>query len=331
MNPQSILREYLNTRRDELSNATLRAHEYRLTHFVRWCEAYGIEDLGDLDQHDLAEFREWRRQDGNLNRVSLHTQLSTLRVFLQYCEASDIVEDGLFEKLDIPTLRPEEEARRSLISAERMDRILEYLEEFEYASPDHALMLLLWETGMRVGAVRSIDIDDFDFRQELVEVLHRPQGGTSLKLGKNGERILPISSDACSVIQDYIVHRRTPITDAHGREPLLVFGGDRPATSTLRQHVHRNTQPCLYKNQCPHDCSIATCEAKGLGTPNSCPSSRPPHDIRRGAITNWLSQDVPRQIVTERMNVNDDALDTHYDMRDELVTTEQQRRYLDKV
>ena len=43
------------------------------------------------------------------------------------------------------------------------------------------------------------------------------------------------------------------------------------------------------------------------------------------------SKDVSRQIVTDRLNVNDDGLARHYDMRDESVTTEQQRRYLDRI
>ncbi|MFC7059185.1 hypothetical protein [Halovenus salina] len=56
-----------------------------------------------------------------------------------------------------------------------------------------------------------------------------------------------------------------------------------------------------------------------------------PHAIRRGSITHFLSQDVPVEIVGDRMNVSRDVLDKHYDKRSEEVKLEQRRGYLDNV
>lgn len=329
--PAKVLEKYLTHRSGEVSEATLNAHQYRLQHFVRWCEDLGIGSTLKLDATDLETFREWRREDGNLNRVSLHTQLSTLRVFLQFCEEYDVVAPGLFDKLDIPVLDGDEESRRQIISADRMDQILAYLNRFEYASADHVIMALLWETGIRIGALQSIDVDDINTDKKEVSLQHRPQGGTSLKLGLGGERVLPLSESTCRVISDYLRTRRLPLVDQHDREPFILFTENRPAKSTIRQHVHRNTQPCLLQNDCPHGRIMLECDSRGFGLPNSCPSSHPPHDIRRGAITHWLSENVPRQIVMDRMNVHSDALDKHYDMRDSQVKRRQQRRYLDNV
>ena len=73
------------------------------------------------------------------------------------------------------------------------------------------------------------------------------------------------------------------------------------------------------------------CDSRGYDVPNRCPSSHPPHDIRRGAITHWLNKDVPRQLVMDRMNIHSDALDKHYDMPDWLMKKQQQRSHFDEV
>ena len=50
---------------------------------------------------------------------------------------------------------------------------------------------------------------------------------------------------------------------------------------------------------------------------STCLSSVSPHAIRRGSITHHLSEDVPEKVVSDRMNVNLDVLEKHYDRRTE--------------
>lgn len=52
-----------------------------------------------------------------------------------------------------------------------------------------------------------------------------------------------------------------------------------------------------------------------------------PQSIRRGSITNHLSEDVPEKVVSDRMNVGQEVLDK----RSEEVKVEQRREYLDSV
>jgi len=61
------------------------------------------------------------------------------------------------------------------------------------------------------------------------------------------------------------------------------------------------------------------------------PSSVSPHAIRRRSITQHLSKDVPEKVVSDRMNVSLDVLETQYDRRGEREKADQRRDYLDEV
>jgi len=91
--------------------------------------------------------------------------------------------------------------------------------------------------------------------------------------------------------------------------------------TTIRRLVYRVTAPCFRNDRCPGCVDGA----------NKCSEAVSPYSIRRGSITHFLSQDVPVEIVGDRMDVSRDVLDKHYDRRSEGVKLEQRRGYLDKI
>lgn len=149
--------------------------------------------------------------------------MDTIRVFLEWCESIDAVQQGLFKKVKSPDIPDGENARSTSLDEEHADAILEYLETYEYASVEHVTWLILVETGIRMGGAHSLDIDDYhpDGETPHLQLIHRPDTGTSLKNGQGGERPVGITGNACCVIDDYLANRRPSVTDTHGREPLL--------------------------------------------------------------------------------------------------------------
>ena len=103
--PDEALKLYLRERSTEVTENTLQSHEYRLNHFVRWCnEVAEIENVNNLTGRDLHRYKLWRQEDGDLNQVSLKSQMDTLRVFLRFCASIDAVEPDLHSKVMSPTL-----------------------------------------------------------------------------------------------------------------------------------------------------------------------------------------------------------------------------------
>jgi site-specific recombinase XerD len=329
LSPEKAVEMYLNHRRGELADETFQSHGYRLERFVEWCDENEIRSMTDVTGRDLHAYHVARREEG-LKPISLQGQLSTLRVFLGFCASIDAVPQGLRSKIMLPTVSSDGKAREPLLDHARAEEILEYLGRYRYASREHLSIEILWRTGIRSGGLRALDLEDYDPDDLWLRLKHRPDEGTPLKNGTDGERYVAIDGSLANTIDDYVEGPRRETRDEFERRPLLTTTHGRPTTSTLRDVVYRWTRPCVLSGSpCPHDRDPETCEAKvDPYAASKCPPSRSPHDVRSGAITAHLLDDVPVEILSDRMDVSQDVLDRHYDRRTEREKMDQRRRYL---
>jgi site-specific recombinase XerD len=331
MSPSKAVSQYLTQRERGAAEATVRSHQSRLKFFEKWCDYEGIDNLNELTGRDLHTYRLWRRDDGDLSRASEKTQMDTLRVFIRWCESIEAVREDLSQAVQSPTLT-KDDARNGYIPTDRAEAILSHLEQYDYASNLHCYAVLLWHCGFRVGATRALDLDDVDQEEKYIDLTHRPDTGTPIKGGKDGERYVAINDDAAQVIRDYIEMNRKDAQDVYKREPLITTRYGRPHIETLRKRSYGLTRPCEIGKACPHGKSPDKCDAaRDQSKAYECPSSKSPHPWRRGAITHWLSKDVPAEIVSDRFSVGVDVIDKHYDERSKFGKMEQRRDYLDEL
>jgi len=330
--PGRAVELYLKDKARECQQATVRSHRSRLGFFVDWCDEQGIENLNDLTARDLHEFRVWRRED--LNVTSEKTQMDTLRVFIEWCESIDAVQHRLFKKIKSPVIPDGGNVRETTLTTDRANEILDHLEKYEYATVEHVTWLVLVETGMRMGGAHGLDVDDYRREDEHphLQLFHRPDTNTPLKNGRNGERPVSISSDACTIIDDYLENRRPDVTEDHGREPLLASPQGRITKSTIRKYVYKWSRPCAVGAGCPHDRDPDECDAANdLDQMSKCPSSVTPHPIRRGYITRLLNAGVSVEVVSDRCNVSPVVIDEHYDVRSEDEKMQQRQKALNEA
>jgi site-specific recombinase XerD len=322
IDPARAVELYLERREDDASDSTLQAHEYRLKHFIRWCEKEDITNLNELSGRRLYEYRIWRKEDGNLNPTSIRTQLSTLRAFIKFCESIEAVDDNLHEDIALPALKDGEGVRDVMLESDRAKKIRSHLRRFEYASARHVVFDLLWTTGMRTGALHSLDVGDVKAEKQALKIRHRPDTGTSLKNGNRGERMVAVKERTLELLQDWISYNRPDSTDEYGRAPLIATDSGRMAKGSIRKSIYRVTRPCAINGEC--------CGEKGE-FPSKCEASHSPHALRRGSITFHLKEDVPKQVVSDRTNVSPDVLDEHYNEMTHEEQMEQRREYLDNL
>jgi len=330
LTPEEGISRFIDHREPSVRESTIRNAKTRLRFFQEWCDEYGIDNLNDLTGRDLAEFVSWRRPE--VAAITLQKQLSTIRVFLRWCADIEAVHDGLAEKVHSPELPDGSEARDIHLSKERAERILNYLREYRYGSRDHVMLMLLWRTAMRRGALLSLDVDDLRPDEHAIVLEHRPDQGTKLKNGEDGNRWVYLGPRWYQPVDDYLDNPdRHDVTDDHGRRPLITSEYGRPTGDTVYKWMNKLTQPCVV-GECPHDRDPQECEYHTGGEAASkCPSARSPHAIRRGSITHHLNDDVAPETVSERCDVSLDVLYKHYDVRTDREKMQVRKRQLEEL
>lgn len=74
----------------------------------------------------------------------------------------------------MPRLEKTDEQSEAILDVEEAQPLLDYLRKFEWASRPHVIVERLWHTGMRLGALHSLNVDDCADENERLELHHRP-------------------------------------------------------------------------------------------------------------------------------------------------------------
>ncbi|AGN01206.1 integrase family protein [Salinarchaeum sp. Harcht-Bsk1] len=330
--PERAIELYLEDRSDELRTATQRAHRSALGIFEEWAAEYGLTNLNDLSGRDLIAFKNWRKKETDISTVTLNGALGILKRFFRFCEIIEAVEPDFHERVPLPNVPPDAEVKDDAPEDEAVEAIRSYYQQFEYASRRHTQFELIAEIGVRLGTAIAIDLDDIQWDREAIQIRHRPmesEGETPLKNGAGGERIVNLSPSFTGLLEDYVQHNRHDVEDDVGREPLFTTSKGRASTTTIRRDFYKLTRPCEYSNDCPHDRDISDCEATAPVQATTCPSSFTTHPLRKWSIMQQLNDGVPKEILSDRVDVSVPILDKHYDQRSEERKSQRRREVLE--
>lgn len=241
MSVREAANRYLRRRRADATEATVKSWKYRLKLFVEWCDGIGLDHVGELRGYDIDEYYEIR--SAKVAPATLEGEMWTMRMFAEYLEQIDAVEDGLSDSVRIPDINPEDRADETKLSTPAAMRLIEHYRDSEQdrASRAHAFLELAWFTGARQSGLRALDVRDLNARfdadeQSWVEFRHRPDTETPLKNNRRGERPVGIPDEVAKVVSEYVRESRYDVRDDHGRKPLIASAEGRPTENTVREH-----------------------------------------------------------------------------------------------
>jgi site-specific recombinase XerD len=289
-----------------------------------------VETSDDLTSEDVEGYKKWRKyeslsRDEPLARTTLRDDMYLFREFIQYMIEHRMAPARFEKRIEIPEIDYEsgEGVDKKKLDPEIAKAALEYLRKYEYAGVEHVSMELMCQSGPRKGGLIGRDVPDFDYEERILQ--YETQETTPLKNDEGSEREISLYGETPEIIQDYLKNQRPAETDDEGREPLLTKGDGRISASMLQKIAYMWTRPCEVGLGCPHDRDPDDCEAaQKNNSAYKCPSSRAPHHIRTGYITDQKNRGVSADGVQQRCDVSPRVQDLHYDLPDD---TEERERF----
>jgi len=329
--PAEAVQLYLKDREAEISKSTIYEHKTRLRRFVEWADKNGIKDTATLTRQTLFRYKAHRTEE--VAPTTLENEMRTVRLFVRFCENFGCCPEGIAASITIPSAPKSKRSRDEQLTPDRAEKILDYLDTYQYCSFQHVLFAFMWKLGARIGGIRALDVEDFHESSPdgpYIEFVHRPETGTPLKNGWKSARKPPIREPLASLVEDFLEARRPPVTDVHGRRPLLATKQGRPAKTTIQRNIYALTRPCVYDDDCPHEREISECTAAARkNNASKCPPSRSPHTLRRGRATEASNNGMPEEMVCDRMDMTPEVFREHYRQSTEEDKRKLQREYLD--
>ncbi len=245
---QSFFLSYLHSTRGASSH-TMRAYRDALKLFFLFLAAHKRKSIADLDlddvqAEDVLKFLDHIESKRRNSAVTRNCRLAAIRSFVQHLLRQDVTHAG---QRAVAYLEPEE--ARAVIAAA------------DTSSPrgrrDHALLLLLYNTGARVSEALAVRACDFR--------LDRPRQVRFLGKGKK-ERICPLWPETASALRRIIragsdhdvifqSHRNAPLT-RDGVAYLLRKYVRLAANGPTPQRLRRVTPHMLR-----HSCAVALLQA----------------------------------------------------------------------
>ncbi|MQA87064.1 MAG: tyrosine-type recombinase/integrase [Streptosporangiales bacterium] len=212
-----------------LSSHTVRAYVGDIASLLDHAHRMGLTELVRLD---IGVLRSWlaRLRSTGRSRSTLARRSAAARVFTSYAHRRGWLSSDPGELLG--TSRH----RRTLPSVLRQDQAAAVLDPLtDDGSPrglrDRAVLELLYATGVRVGELCGLDVDDVDQERRVVRVL-----------GKGGrERTVPMGVPAAGAVHEWVrVGRPRLVKERSG--PALFVGerGGRLNPRSVRRLVHEH-------------------------------------------------------------------------------------------
>lgn len=213
-----------------------------LAALVKYCDRHGLCDWRALDSQHVRTFAAHSHAAGLAPR-SIQRRLSAVRSFCNY-----LVRERALCGNPGYEIRAPKSGRRlpHTLDADQMARLLDLPPGDALAARDHALMELLYSSGLRLAELVGLDLHDLDLKDRTVRVLGK---------GKKS-RIIPVGRKAVQALERWLKERLSLVKPTE----MAVFIGRngrrlgpravqlRVAQWARRQGLHVPVHPHLFRH-----------------------------------------------------------------------------------
>jgi integrase/recombinase XerC len=223
---------------------TCRAYRKDLELFAAFLREKGLPaDAATIDHLTIRFYLGHLYQQKGIKRTSVVRKLATLRTFFRYLKREGIIAKNPAKLVATP------KGGKDLPHALTVDEVFRLLDAPDVTNPlglrDRAILEFLYSSGLRVGELTSLNLDDLDLGGGMVRVM-----------GKGGkERMVPIGSKAVEALRSYLVRRGELLAKGKSTTQYLFLnyrGGNLTARGVARMIKTYRLQGGIVKEASPH-------------------------------------------------------------------------------
>jgi integrase/recombinase XerC len=263
-----------------VSPHTLKNYRRDIEQLARFCRDKSIHHWRDVQQSHIRSHIAQRHRQG-VGSKSLQRELSAIRSFYRFQLKKQLVDSNPAQHVQAP-----KQARKlpKTLDVDQMTGLLEACVGSVLETRDVAMFELFYSSGLRLGELAALDLDDLDL----------PDRALVVRAGKGGKsRILPIGSQAVRAIGQWLPHRKTM---ASGNDSALFVSarGTRLGVRSIQLRLAR------------------WCRTKGITTPIH------PHMLRHSFASHLLESSQDLRAVQELLghsNISTTQIYTHLDFQ----------------
>lgn len=224
-----------------LSTQTVLTYEHSLRDFEAYFKA--LDDSTDWNAVDADIIRDWMEAmlDKGAKATSVNTALSAVRSLFRFALSRRLVEKDPAHLVEGP------KKSKPLPQFVREKEMNELLDEKEWSTTykdvrARTLLILLYETGIRVSELTGLNDEDIDLR-----------GGQLKVTGKrNKQRIVPFGEELAEAVEAYMQVRDEQVAKQSGAL-FLTDKGERMTRGQVYQIVRRQlSEVTTLKKRSPH-------------------------------------------------------------------------------
>lgn len=193
---KQVLKKFLDylTLQKNCSENTVKGYKRDISQFIDFLKKRKINSFNSINYDILISYLGFLRNRG-YSENTIGRKVASLKSFFKFLTARKLIKSNPVSLLTSPK---KTEKLPDFLTVEEVEKILNTTTSRSWQElRDKAILELLYSTGIRVGELTSLKVEDIDFFQELLKVKGK---------GKK-ERIVPIGRYALNALIEYIEKR----------------------------------------------------------------------------------------------------------------------------
>lgn len=234
-----------------LGERTQRAYKSDILQCLAWCNRHGFNNISDLTTDDL---RSWMADESRSHaRSSLARKVVAVRGFFAWCQHVEYINSDPAEilmtpkiKNMLPSVLDEYQAESLMNNVDSKANVSSSCTKNQKAVElrNAAILELLYATGIRVGELTSLNIQDINFSSHTIKVTGKG----------NKQRVVPFGVPAYKALSAWISKDGREILLRNSVEEAVFLGarGKRIDQRLVRQIVHDEAKSAHVPDISPH-------------------------------------------------------------------------------